>query len=200
MAGPAPQRFPLDRMDSTIYSLTVVAGGAILLGACGCGALGGAIAVSLVRVAVDPSYSVADAEGTPFDVVVTLLVCGFLVSIVASVWLLFRPLWFDLSPRGLHIRWPLRWKLIPLARIKGAEIASAAEMTSRYGSGVRVGAGGLWGGFGYRTSNQGLLHMYISRVDYVVLVHVRHDKPWILTPRDPERFVATLRELLGRSG
>lgn len=188
-----PERFSLDRMDRLNLGLTVGVGAILLLVvfSSASGTLG--IAAAALAEAGDTPGALAAALVAG---AIPLFVAAFIVAIVASVWLLFRPSWFELSPAGLRIRWPLRQTFIPLSRIERVERISAQERTDRYGFGARVGAGGMWGGFGYRTSNQGLMHMYISRLDYAVMLRVRGDKLWMITPRDPERFVATLRRLL----
>jgi hypothetical protein len=61
--------------------------------------------------------------------------------------------------------------------------------------GMRIGAGGLFGGFGWASTSKGLLHLYVSRVDYAVLVHVRGDKSWMITPGSPAAFVTAARSL-----
>lgn len=203
MASPRPERFPLDRMDGLNLGSTVGVGLVLLLVACSM------VAGSLVSVAAgvhalaaagDSAAATTAAVSTLFAAAMPLVIGVFILVIVASVWLFFRPSWFELSPGGLHIRWPLRRTFIPLSRIESVQMITADERKRRYGFGMRVGAGGLWGGFGYRTSNQGLMHMYISRLDHAVMLRVRGDKLWMITPRDPRRFVATLGQLLGRAG
>lgn len=183
-------------MDALNLGLTVGVGGLLIATAASL-CLGGLspLALSLGTASGSAQMSAAFA-GTVVTAVLCAAIALFVVVIVASVWLLFRPSWFEISPRGMRIRWPLRRGFIPLARIRGVELLTADERTARYGFGMRIGAGGLWGGFGYRTSSQGLLHMYISRLDYTVMIHVAGDRPWMITPRDPQRFVATLRRLL----
>ena len=62
-----------------------------------------------------------------------------------------------------------------------------------FGWGVRIGAGGLWGGFGWLYTSKGLVGLYVSRTDRVVLVRRRAGRPLLVTPEDDERFVAALR-------
>ena len=192
-------RFPLDRMDGLNLGLTVGVG-ALLMATSASLCVGGVLPLVLSLGASSSTAGTSHAAVAVAGLLVTAVMCGlialFIVAIVASVWLLFRPSWFELSQGGLRMRWPLRRGFIPLARIRDVELLTADDRTARYGFGMRIGAGGLWGGFGYRTSSQGLLHMYISRTDYAVMIHVDDDRPWMITPRDPERFVATLRRLL----
>ena len=55
---------------------------------------------------------------------------------------------------------------------------------------ARVGVGGLWGGFGWLWSPNGWLEFYISRLDKHVLLHRANGLPVLLTPEDPDTFVA----------
>jgi hypothetical protein len=58
---------------------------------------------------------------------------------------------------------------------------------------VRVGAGGIWGGFGWLwTKRQGLVQMYISRTEGFVWIERAGARPWLLTPEQPEEFVRAL--------
>ena len=58
---------------------------------------------------------------------------------------------------------------------------------------MRVGAGGLWGGFGWLwTQRYGMMRMYISRTDGFVWIQNVSDWPWLITPETPEAFVRAL--------
>lgn len=197
------RRFPLDRMDGLNLGLTLGVGGVLLF------VVGGMVVSSLASLAVGvgaaatsggTAQAVSNGVGTLIGAIVPLAIGLFIAAVIGSVWLLFRPSWFELSPQGVRIRWPLRRTLLPLARITAVERITSAERVSRYGFGMRIGAGGMWGAHGYRTSNQGLLHMYISRLDYAVMIHVAGDKPSMITPRDPDQFVSMLRQLVVQRG
>jgi hypothetical protein len=58
---------------------------------------------------------------------------------------------------------------------------------------MRIGAGGLWGGFGWLYTRKGLLDLYVSRTDRFVLVRLRTGRPLLITPDADERFVAAFR-------
>jgi len=60
---------------------------------------------------------------------------------------------------------------------------------------MRIGVGGLWGGFGWLYTSKGLLDFYASRTDRLVLVRLRARRPLLVTPETEERFVAALRDL-----
>ncbi|MBK6515430.1 MAG: hypothetical protein IPG04_15245 [Polyangiaceae bacterium] len=77
-----------------------------------------------------------------------------------------------------------------LDEVERAEIVSAGELRDRYGLGMRIGAGGLWGGFGLLAFRSVTFAMYVSRSDRFVLVWLRGQRPLMVTPDDPEVFVA----------
>ncbi len=78
-------------------------------------------------------------------------------------------------------------------QIAAVEIVPRAEFRHRYGWGYRVGAGGLWGGFGLLVTSRESVAMYVSRTDRFVLVRLRAGRSLLLTPAEPERFVAALQ-------
>jgi hypothetical protein len=56
-----------------------------------------------------------------------------------------------------------------------------------------VGAGGLWGGFGWLwTERRGIAQMYVSRTEGLVWIERRGGRPWLITPEEPEAFVRAL--------
>jgi hypothetical protein len=67
------------------------------------------------------------------------------------------------------------------------------ELRRQVGWGMRVGAGGLWGGFGWLwTTRRGIVQMYVSRLDRFVWIERGGERPWLITPDRPEMFVAAL--------
>lgn len=71
-----------------------------------------------------------------------------IVVLYASVWLWWRPSAFEVGPAGLRIRWPLRTRSIPARDLAEAVVLARDAFRREFGWGVRIGAGGLWGGFG----------------------------------------------------
>lgn len=56
---------------------------------------------------------------------------------------------------------------------------------------MRVGVGGLWGGFGWLwTQRQGALEFYISRSTGLVLLERPAGRSLLITPDRPAEFVA----------
>lgn len=126
-----------------------------------------------------------------------LLPAALIAIIYLFVWLYLRPTRFELSSAALEVVWPIRRYSLPLSQVEGVERITGADFRDRYGWAIRVGAGGLWGGFGLLVTRNGKLRFYISRTDGYVLVRSRSSKPLLITPADPERFIARLHERCG---
>jgi hypothetical protein len=112
----------------------------------------------------------------------------------AFIWLFMRPSAFVVTPEGLEILWPLRRRRIPRANLVGASEVGRADLRREFGLLLRVGAGGLWGGFGLAWSSRGEhLGLYVSRhADGFVLVRGRGVRSLLITPERPAAFVAAL--------
>jgi len=127
------------------------------------------------------------------------VLCGplvFVCVIYAWVWLLFRPTAFIIHPEEIEIVWPLKRRTIRRDSITSARIIDVKELKRDIGWGARVGAGGLWGGFGWLwTTKRGIVQMYISRTDRFVWLERGTERPWLVTPERPKEFV---RELIPR--
>ena len=121
------------------------------------------------------------------------VIAGFLVAIYALVWFWYRPNRFEVTADALVIRWPLRSRSIPLDDVVSVMVLDRSGYREQLGWAVRIGAGGLWGGFGWLwTSHRGLIDMYISRLSGLVLLE-RHDgRDLLISPADPERMRALL--------
>jgi hypothetical protein len=100
-----------------------------------------------------------------------------------------------MGPRGYAIRGDRltieRWIgsiEIPLASIRGVELLPAERVRDSLRT---LGSGGYFGYYGrFRNETLGAYRMYATRGDGYVLV--RADKPYVLTPDSPERFVEAL--------
>lgn len=122
-----------------------------------------------------------------------LLLPGLFIALVyAVVWFYMRPSCFEINGGALEIVWPLRRFSLPRSEITDVEQLSGREFRSQYGFGYRIGAGGLWGGFGLFKCAQETFRFYISRQDDYVIVRSRVERPLLITPTDPDRFVAAL--------
>ena len=115
------------------------------------------------------------------------------IAAYAWVWLRFRPKRFIVRQQGFEVVWPLKVRRIPTASISSARVIDRQELKQAIGWGVRIGAGGLWGGFGLLgTSKRGLVQMYVSRTDRFVWIEMTDGRPWLITPDRPEAFVRAL--------
>lgn len=125
-----------------------------------------------------------------------LTVPGLLLIVLYTwVWLRFRPKQFIVHPDGLDVHWPLKRVQIPRADISSVRVISRQELKNEIAWGVRVGAGGLWGGFGWLwTKRRGVVQMYVSRTDDFVWIERASDRPWLITPEQPEAFVRALSQ------
>jgi Bacterial PH domain len=116
-----------------------------------------------------------------------------LVLIYVWVWTRFRPTAFVIHPHALEIIWPLKRREIRRDQISAARLIDGEELRRQVGWGMRVGAGGLWGGFGWLwTSRRGIVQMYVSRLDRFVWIERGSERPWLITPEQPELFVDNL--------
>lgn len=121
------------------------------------------------------------------------VVAALIVALYAAIWVWWRPSSFDVTGSGLRIRFPATTREIPGSQIAGARILGSAELYAEAGFAVRVGVGGLWGGFGWLwTQRRGFVEFYISRVDQLVWIERRGARPLLVTPSDAERFVRAL--------
>ena len=116
-----------------------------------------------------------------------------MLAIYAWVWLRFRPTRFDVHPWGLEVVWPFKRRTLRRDEISVVRLVGTRELRSEIGWCLRIGAGGLWGAFGWLwTSRRGIIQMYVSRTDGFVWIERAHGKSWLITPERPEAFVRAL--------
>jgi len=117
----------------------------------------------------------------------------FILVIYAWIWLRYRPTAFVVHPRTLEVTWPLRRREIPRDDIQAVRLIDRQTLRREAGWGMRVGAGGLFGAFGYLwTTKRGLVRMFVSRTDRLVWIERRSERPWLITPDQPDAFVRAL--------
>lgn len=120
-------------------------------------------------------------------------VAVLLLVLYAAVWVLFRPQRFELSPSQLVIRWQLRRQVIDRTDIRSARVVSKNDLRGLLGLAVRIGAGGLFGVYGWLWSpRRGLVTIYTSRADQLVALERTNGKLMLLSPADPKAFVSAL--------
>lgn len=117
----------------------------------------------------------------------------FLLVLYAWVWLRFRPSRFVVNSQALEVIWPLKRRAIPRKDISNVRLIDKHALQTEIGWGMRVGAGGLWGGFGWLwTKRRGIVQMFVSRTDGFVWIEVAGGRPWLITPEQPDAFVLAL--------
>jgi hypothetical protein len=147
------------------------------------------LVLTLVLLALPPVFALLAMRGTSLLAVPAL----FMVVLYAWVWLWFRPTEFRVGPDAIEVIWPLRRREIPRREISAVRLIDRATLRREVGWGIRVGAGGLWGGFGWLwTTRRGLVRMYVSRIDHFVWIERGPAQPWLITPDHPDAFVRAL--------
>ena len=117
-----------------------------------------------------------------------------LTALYGWVWLRFRPTRFVVGSEAIEVHWPLKQRRIARSSIQSARRVNNAELREMVGAGMRVGVGGLWGGFGWLwTTHRGIAQMYVSRTDGYVWIERGKERPWLITPQDPDEFMRALR-------
>jgi hypothetical protein len=145
----------------------------------------------VLLLAIPVLFVAMSATGAHFLALPALL----LILVYAWVWLRFRPSMFMVYDNALEVVWPLKRRSIPREEITAVRQVDGEELTREIGWGTRVGAGGLWGGFGLLwTRRRGMVQMYISRTDGYVWIERGDKRPWLLTPLQPEEFIRALRD------
>ncbi len=146
-------------------------------------------AVTLFLLGLPLAFLVASRFGPTWLVVPALLV----IALYAWIWLRFRPSQFIVRGDKIEVRWPLKRREIARKDISNVRVVDREQLKKEIGWGIRVGAGGLWGGFGWLwTRRRGVVQMYISRTDGYVWIERAGNRPWLITPERPEAFARAL--------
>jgi hypothetical protein len=147
------------------------------------------LVLTLVVAALPAAFLIGGMTGARVLWVPALL----LILIYAWVWTRFRPTAFVVHPRAFEVIWPLKRREVSREGITAVRLVGREELRRQVGWGMRVGAGGLWGGFGWLwTSRRGIVQMYFSRLDGFVWIERGGERPWLITPERPEAFVSAL--------
>lgn len=146
--------------------------------------------LTLFMLALPAAFIGSALIGTP----VLLAPALILIVIYAWIWTRFRPTRFVVAADAIEVHWPLKRRRIARSSITGVRRIDGAELRDVAGAGMRIGAGGLWGGFGWLwTTHRGIAQMYVSRTDGYVWIERGKERPWLVTPEDPDAFVRALR-------
>ncbi len=118
---------------------------------------------------------------------------ALLIGLYAWVWLRFRPNRFVVRPDAIAVIWPLKRRQLPRDAVTSVRLIDASTLKREAGRCMRVGVGGLWGGFGWLwTARRGIVQMYVTRTDGLVWIERAGNRPWLITPEHPEAFVRAL--------
>ena len=129
-------------------------------------------------------------------VAVDLPIIGLALAILYLwVWLWMRPRHFTVDESALVIVWPFRSRRIERDELRSVRIVSAREFRQTYGFAIRVGIGGLWGGFGLLWTRSKSFQMYVSRTDGLVILERDNGRSLLITPERPEEFARTISKL-----
>jgi hypothetical protein len=146
-------------------------------------------AMTLVLMALPVGFLIAALAGARFHAIP----CVMVIVIYVWIWLRCRPSRFAVLNQSLEVIWPLKRRMIARDSIARVRLLDREKLKQEIGWGMRIGAGGLGGGFGWLwTKRYGLVHMYISRSDGFVWIERKSDRPYLLTPDKPELFVRAL--------
>jgi hypothetical protein len=147
------------------------------------------LVVTLVLLALPVGFFVAALAGARFHAAP----CFIVIALYMWIWLRFRPTRFVVHKESLEVIWPLKRREIPRHSICSVRLFDREELKREIGWGLRAGAGGLGGGFGWLwTKRRGLVQMYVSRTDGFVWIEHLNERPWLITPEQPEAFVRAL--------
>lgn len=112
-----------------------------------------------------------------------------LVVLVYFIAFAFRPVSYKVTAENLIIHRPFSNVIINKNQIKSVELLDKEKLSWS----IRTfGVGGLFGYYGKFANKQlGSMTWYATRRDRTVLVKTFNDKKIILTPDEPEKFVAS---------
>jgi hypothetical protein len=131
------------------------------------------------------------ASGQPFPLVA---VAALMALLYVAVWLWWRPTRFEVSDDAFDVVFPARRKSTPRRAVVGARPFTVRSVRSELGLALRIGVGGLWGGFGWLwTTRRGLVEFYVSRADGMVFIERRGARPLLITPEDPVGLLRALQ-------
>jgi hypothetical protein len=146
-----------------------------------------------VCLALPLLLAAAAVRGEPPESDMLFIVNAGMLMIYAGIWLWLRPARFELTESDLVVVFPGRRLLVPRASIAGARLLAREEFRPLFGWAFRVGAGGLWGGFGWLwTSKRGRVDMFISRLDRCVLLERTGAPPLLLSAEPAGPLIAAL--------
>jgi len=117
----------------------------------------------------------------------------FFLLLLAGVWLWMRPTHYIVDDKSMTIVWPLRKYIVLRSGISSVRILDKTDVKKELGFALRIGVGGLFGGFGLLwTRRRGLIRFYITRLDNFVMIDRRNRRTLLITVDDPKGMLKEL--------
>ena len=124
------------------------------------------------------------------------IVALLLIVLYGVIWSGCRPSRFLLTPQSFEIIFPLWRRRIPLSDVARISHINGGQFQQQFGWALRIGVGGLWGGFGWLwTSRKGLVEFYISQLSQFILIERYAGHPLLITPTNPNQLISMLKKL-----
>ena len=121
----------------------------------------------------------------------------FLFVIYAWIWFYARPESFRLESTALVIEFPRREMALDLSGVQQVHLYNNySDFIAQWGFGIRIGAGGLFGSFGWLKTAKGTLQMYLSRSEDLVVMEFQDRRPLLFTPERAQDFVTAVKSRL----
>lgn len=116
-----------------------------------------------------------------------------LLAIFAAAYWYGRPRGFGLSAEGLTIVWPGRQRLIVLGALGELRTVNDIELGRLR---KQMGISNIYGTFGwFKSEYLQSMDVYITRREGMVMIRLLNRKPLLLTPAEPEAFMAAVQAL-----
>ncbi len=132
-------------------------------------------------------FAVANNEPALFIVAI------FFILLMAWIWLWMRPTHYTVDSRALTIVWPLRKHVMLKSSISGVRILDKKQVKEELGLAIRIGVGGLFGGFGLLwTRKRGLIRFYITRLDNFIMIDRHAFRPLLISADNPQKMLKEL--------
>ncbi len=146
--------------------------------------------VTGILLAIPPAFAALSlAVAAPLAVPAAML-----AALYAAVWLTARPTAFELDASALRVRFPLWTRSLPTQSLADARVVEGAALRGELGLALRVGVGGLWGGFGWLwSSKRGWVELYVSQTDRLLWIERRAGLPLLISPDRPSELAERLR-------
>lgn len=143
--------------------------------------------IILFTIIIVGQYLIIKDEGKAIPIYTTVAL--LLIYFIAFV---FRPKNYSIMADKIIIHRLFANVIIDRNHIKSVELLDKNKISSAFRT---FGVGGLFGYYGnFSNSKLGNMTWYATRKDRTVLVQTNDNKKIILTPNDPEKFVADFNE------